>query len=1127
MTFEGSGKNHFRVLIIEHSPSMRAACAHRLSEAAIDCEVCGDGEKGLALLVDACSRSHPFDGLLLDWLLPQMRGWEVLQKITADHRLDRVSVMIFTEEPDDQIYHLASQRPNNDIHLKAELALLAYRMRKFLTSCRHLGSMRDKQERQPKRCEQPAGSILFVDDSPTVCANYGDLLRHDGYHVLIAQSMAEALDLARRDKPDLALVDYFMPNGNGDELCRALLADERTRDVTVVMHSQCKDVIEDALNAGAIDLIWKDDPVKLFLLRTTSIMRTLRARRQAKDLAILLAATEALDVGLLCCEGGQWQEFNPTMSRFSAECGGLAHFIPDSPPSMHSESLLQPRRIIDSEGRRWAFNIHEIDIADRNRVVLVQDVTSTAYHAELLEQTRDKAMELAEAKSRFLANMSHEIHTPLNGVIGMLELLNGSGLNEEQCHFADAGIASAEALLGMIGNVLDFSKIDAGRVELEQAAFNLPSMIEDIVQMLAGKAAEKGLEMICDLAPEVPLHVIGDPGRLRQVLINLIDNAIKFTECGEIGLCVRVEHKGGEQTTLSFAVSDTGIGIAPNAQPHIFDAFQQDDNTTTRRFGGTGLGLAISGQLVQLMGGKLCLDSCPGDGSNFHFSIDMVRCGVKSLASLWNAEALAPLAGKRTLLIDDSPSNRLYLRRLCEAWNMSVEEAENGQRGLDLYERAVHAGQPFELVLLDRMMPEMDGLQFLQYLQRRDALPDASILLQASTGEARRNGNSPGISACLVKPIRHQDLLSTLCRVLKGDERQQSLHVQAAVGERIDGCRVLAVEDNQVNQQVLRGILQRAGCSVTLADDGSQALHYLRNDHFDLVLMDCEMPILDGYDATRQWRQMEAETPDGEPLQHQIIIALTAHTAATDRQKCLDSGMDDYLSKPVRSAQLLRAVKRWWTDPAGMQQELAPEFEGQGTPERPQRPLTQGELDAGPGSAVPENPAVPALVAMDAAASLDQSEAARSMQASTTDESVLSEPNVNESSAEGTARQDSTTQQTVIDLQRLNSLRQALGDIALVLETAIAELPRCLDQLRQAVEMGDAGMVSLVSHTMAGFLGNLGATEAVARARALEAHSKQLDLTQESEVYLDVERTAREAADALTDILANEQRSKK
>jgi CheY-like chemotaxis protein len=284
----------FRVLIVDDSPTMRAVCTQSLSGAGMRCRSAGSGAEGLALLLAAADAGAPFDGLLLDWLMPGMNGWEVLEQIHAERRLDHLAVMIFTEQPDDRAYQLASRRPNNDIQLKEDLTLLPYRMRKFLTTYSEAGGMGDWRARQLLRTRDSlGGSILFVDDSPTVCAKYSDLLRNNGYTVLIAHSMAQALEVAQRDKPQLAVVDYFMPNGNGDELCRALLGDDRTRDITVVMHSQRKEVIEDALDAGAIDLIWKDDPINIFLMRVASIMRTLRANRQARDLDILFAAHPA------------------------------------------------------------------------------------------------------------------------------------------------------------------------------------------------------------------------------------------------------------------------------------------------------------------------------------------------------------------------------------------------------------------------------------------------------------------------------------------------------------------------------------------------------------------------------------------------------------------------------------------------------------------------------------------------------------------------------------------------------------------------------------------------------------------------------------------------------------------
>ena len=904
----------FRVLILDDSPTMRAVCLQSLTEAGMSCTAEGNPEAGYALLIAAVEQDNPFDGLLLDWLMPGTNGWEILERIGGERRLDHLAVMIFTEQPDDRAYQLASRRPNNDIQLKEDLTLLPYRMRKFLTTYSDVGGMGDWRARQLLRNRDPiGGSILFVDDSPTVCAKYGDLLRNNGYGVHIAHSKDQALDVARRKKPQLAVVDYFMPGGNGDELCRALLTDDRTRDITVVMHSQRKDVIEDALDAGAIDLIWKDDPINIFLMRIASIMRTLKANRQARDLDILFAATQALDIGVMSATAEGWRAFNATMDRFARECGGLARFDPDQAPEL-------PHRLDDTEGRRRAFNIQTVSEDSGERVVLVQDVTLMAEQAEVLEQARDRAMELANAKSQFLASMSHEIRTPLNGVIGMLELLKGTELGIEQSHYVDTGIASAEGLLGVIGDILDFSKIDAGRLELEHTPFNLPDLAEETMQMLAGKAVAKGLEVICHVEPEVPPAVIADPTRLRQVLINLIGNAIKFTETGEVGLRVWLDEADPEQPKVGFAVCDTGIGISPEARSTIFEAFRQADNTTTRRYGGTGLGLAISNQLVEMMGGTLDLESSPGHGSSFSFVVPFERVAEESAAPPFRVADVKVLAGKRVLIVDDNATNRLYLHRMCSAWQMDCTDAEDGPAGLEEVHEALAAERPFDLVLLDRMMPGMDGFEVLERIREDPDLRSLRVVLQTSMDELAesRRARERGADDSLVKPIRRADLLERLSHLFGGGHADPGEVARTPARLRLDGCRVLAVEDNQVNQMVLEGILARAGCNIQVAANGAEALETLARESFDVVLMDCEMPVLDGLTATRRLR--EAEAADGGALNghRQIVVALTAHAYPAERDRCLAAGMDDYLPKPIRAPDLLATLDRWWRSPRGL-----------------------------------------------------------------------------------------------------------------------------------------------------------------------------------------------------------------
>jgi len=1011
-------QTHFRVLIVDDSPTMRAVCTRSLSAAGMTCTACGDAQEGYRLLLGALEAGQPFDGLLLDWLMPGMNGWELLEHIGAERRLDPLSVMIFTEQPDDRAYQLASGRPNNDIQLKEDLTLLPYRMRKFLTTYSEAGGLGDWRARQLLRNrEQLGGSILFVDDSPTVCAKYGDLLRNNGYAVVIANSMSEAVALARHHKPQLAVVDYFMPGGNGDELCRVLLADDRTRDITVVMHSQRKDVIEHALDAGAIDLIWKNDPINIFLMRIASIMRTLRANRQARDLDILFAATQALDIGVMSATAEGFKAFNATMDRFAQECGGLARFDP-------VDLGVLPHRCEDRDGRRRAFNVQTVDGESGDRVVLVQDVTATADQAEILEQARDRAVELANVKSQFLASMSHEIRTPLNGVLGMLELLKGTELTQEQGHYVDTGISSAEGLLGVIGDILDFSKIDAGRLELERTPFNLPELAEETMQMLAGKAIGKGLEVICHVEPEVPTNVIGDPTRLRQVLINLIGNAIKFTECGEVGLRVWLDEADPEHPAVGFAVCDTGIGVSPEARDHIFEAFRQADNTTTRRFGGTGLGLAISNQLVQMMGGTLDLESAPGAGSSFSF-VTALATTAQPAAPPWRMSDLGVLQGRSVLIVDDNATNRLYLQRLCRAWCMNCTEAEDGPMAIRLIEEAKAAGRAFDLVLLDRMMPGMDGFEVLACLRADPALRAVRVVLQTSMDEVGegRKAREQGADDALVKPIRRTQLLEALTLLFGGGHADPAEVERTPTRLRLDGCRVLAVEDNHVNQMVLNGILRRAGCAIRIASDGQEALDTLAVESFDVVLMDCEMPVLDGLSATRALRERERA---GRGT-HQIIVALTAHAYPAERDRCLAAGMDDYLPKPIRAPDLLATLDRWWR--------------------RPQLPA------AAPPAPEPET-------------------ASRSQ----------TQPVIASSSA------------PAIDQRTIMTLREAIGDLTVVIETALGDVPARVAELRRGVETADLERIRIAAHTLAGSVGSLGARDLVGLARSLEALGKSGDL---------------------------------
>jgi len=1064
----------FRVLIVEDSPTMRAVCQRALEEDGLICETAASGEEGLSRLEQALGEGQPFQGLLLDWLLPGLDGAEVLERIGEDRRFDHLAVMIFTERPDHRAYQLATQRPNNDIQLKEDLTLLPYRMRKFLTTYSDIGGMGDWRARQLlKNRDNVSGTVLFVDDSPTVRAKYGELLSSNGYEVLLAGSMQEALERARRERPQLAIVDYFMPGGNGDELCRALLADDRTSDITVVMHSQRREVVEQSLDAGAIDLIWKNDPVNIFLMRVASIMRTLRAARQAKDLDILFAATQALDIGVMSYADGAWQDFNDTMRRFVDDCGSLAVFDPASAPCL-------PRRIEDRHGRRRAFNIHAISVSAADRVVLIQDATAAVDQADALARARDEAFELAEAKSQFLANMSHEIRTPLNGVIGMLDLLRGTQLNAQQLHFLDAGLSSAEALLSVIGDILDFSKIDAGRLELEHAPFALQDLVEETVQMLAAKAADKGLEMICDVQPDVPLRVMGDANRLRQVLVNLLGNALKFTTEGEVVLRVSRVEQEADALCVGFRVSDSGVGIDAAAQGQIFEAFRQADNSTTRRFGGTGLGLAISSQLTRMMGGELTVESKLGQGSTFSFTACFGVVAEAEQRPSWSAAELGLLAGKRVLIVEDNVTNRLHLRSLCESWRMQVDEASDRQQARSALEGTI------DVLLLDRMMPGWDGLELLREWRASAQAKIPPTILLTSMGEQTDEPLAAelGVLQPLVKPIRRRALFDALLCAFGSPRRHedQLAGAKAQVDEkpRLDGYRVLAVEDNLVNQEVIKGILRRAGAQVELAQNGALALERLAGERFDVVLMDCEMPVMDGLTATRELRVREASqqgsATDDLGRRHQLVIALTAHAVPAERERCFAAGMDDYLSKPVRADDLIRTIRKAAVIPQALALAAEPQVQAP-------NPSSPADPDAKPFRVNDDEVAANGQPGPEAAPLAD-------------------------------------TRDDVLDASVLAGLKEAIGDIRLVVEAAIADLPQRLQRLEQAAAEGDGDTVRKGAHTLAGSLANLGARVAVARARELEQRAQAG--TVDTELVASTVGAARDAERALGRLLERE-----
>ncbi|MBK6596817.1 MAG: response regulator [Proteobacteria bacterium] len=523
-----------------------------------------------------------------------------------------------------------------------------------------------------------------------------------------------------------------------------------------------------------------------------------------------------------------------------------------------------------------------------------------------LRTAKDRAESASVAKSEFLARMSHEIRTPLNGVLGMAELLIGSrGLDDRQTRYADGIRHSAESLMSVINDILDFSKIEAGQLELDRAPFNLREIVEDAIELLSQRSAAKGLELVCDIPLQIYAHRTGDGNRLRQVLINLLGNAVKFTEHGEVVASVS-EVKEDGHSKLRFEVRDTGVGIRAENQTRIFESFSQEDGSITRRYGGTGLGLAISRRLIGLMGGDISVKSTVGVGSRFFFTIDLPR----ALDSVTDLQP-AGLAGSRVLIVDDNATNREIVRRQLQGWGVDATEAASGSDALEAIRRA--NDDPFDVVLLDLHMPVLDGLATARGIRALPAGVDVAIVILSSmTGDATRDDwDKVSISASLTKPVRQRDLYECLdvllrgtgaLRALKNDSADESPVINAAQPHR-----VLLVEDNAVNLAVAQSMLDKINCHVMSAGNGREALELIAANEFDLVLMDCQMPEMDGLTATRLVREREAATTG----LHLPIVALTANALQGDREKCLDAGMDDYLTKPFSTAQLRVAVEKW------------------------------------------------------------------------------------------------------------------------------------------------------------------------------------------------------------------------